>query len=71
MTRYDPAVSLEKRIVELEIRGTYQEKLIADLDEVLREFSARVESLESLVKELKESANDAPIGPPDDPPPHY
>ena len=71
MTRYDSAVSLEKRIIDLEIRGAYQEKLIADLDEVLREFSTRVENLESLLKELKESANDAPIGPSDAPPPHY
>ena len=61
----------EKRIVDLEVRGAYQDKLIADLDEVLREFSTRLESLESLLKDLKESANDAPIGPPDDPPPHY
>ena len=71
MTRYYSAVSLEKRIVDLEVRGAHQDKLIADLDEVIREFSARVESLEALLKELKERANDAPIGPPDDPPPHY
>ena len=71
MTRYYSAVSLEQRIVDLEVRGAYQDKLIADLDEVIREFSTRVESLEALLKELKERANDAPIGPPDDPPPHY
>lgn len=64
-------MSLEKRIVDLEARAAYQDKLIEDLDEVVREFSARVESLESLVKELKESLNAAPIGPPDEPPPHY
>ena len=64
-------MSLEERIVDLEVRTAYQDKLIAELDEVLREFSTRVESLESLLKDLKDSANAAPIGPPDDPPPHY
>jgi len=64
-------MSLEKRIVDLEVRTTYQDKLIAELDEVIREFSTRVESLESLLKDLKDSANAAPIGPADDPPPHY
>ena len=64
-------MSLEERIVDLEARAAYQDRVIEDLDEVVREFSARVESLESLVKDLKESANAAPIGPPDEPPPHY
>ena len=64
-------MSLEERIVDLEVRAAYQDKLVAELDEVIREFSARVEGLESQLKELKDSANAAPIGPPDDPPPHY
>ena len=64
-------MSLEKRIVDLEVRTAYQDKLIADLDEVLSEFSIRVERLETMLKDLKDSANAAPIGPPDDPPPHY
>ena len=64
-------MSFERRIVDLEIRSAYQDKLIADLDEVIREFSTRVESLESELKDLKESANAAPIGPADETPPHY
>lgn len=64
-------MSLEERIVELEVRVTYQDKLIADLDAVLREFSTRVENLETLLKDLEDSANAAPIGPANDPPPHY
>jgi uncharacterized coiled-coil protein SlyX len=64
-------MSLESRLIDLEVRAAFQDKLIGDLEQVIREFSARVESLESLVKDLKESANAAPIGPADDPPPHY
>ena len=64
-------MSLEERIVDLEVRTAYQDKLIAELDEVVRELSTHVESLESLLKDLKDSANAAPVGPADDPPPHY
>ena len=64
-------MSLEKRIVDLEVRTAYQDKLIQDLDDVVREFSARVEDLELQLKVVRESANAAPIGPADEPPPHY
>ena len=64
-------MSLEKRIVDLESRAAFQDKLIADLDEVAREFATRVEQLERELKDLRESSNAAPIGPPNDPPPHY
>jgi len=64
-------MSVEKRIVDLESRAAYQDKLIAELDEVIREFSARVERLEAMLKDLQESANAHPSGPADDPPPHY
>jgi len=64
-------MSQEQRIVDLEVRAAFQDKLIADLDEVLREFARRVESLETQIKDLKDSSNAAPIGPPNDPPPHY
>lgn len=61
---------MEERIVELEVRLAYQDKLIADLDEVLRSFVARVEMLEREVRELKQTAV-TQVGPPDETPPHY
>ena len=64
-------MSLEKRIVELEVRATYQDKLIAQLDEVVREFAARVETLELQVGELKTSVSSGSVEPADHPPPHY
>ncbi|MCP3978543.1 MAG: SlyX family protein [bacterium] len=64
-------MSLEARIVDLEVRAAYQDKLVGELDEVVRELWTRVERLESLVKDLRQNANAAPIGPQNDPPPHY
>lgn len=61
---------MEDRIVELEVRLAYQDKLLSDLDEVVRSFAARVEALEREVRELKETTA-APVGPPDETPPHY
>ena len=61
-------------IVELEIRVAFQDKIISDLDEVVRAFAARVEQLERRIAALEErldSAGELPVGPHDDPPPHY
>lgn len=59
-------------VVELEIRAAYQDKLIADLDEVIQGFAARVQRLEREVKELRERVDDGPeAGPHDAAPPHY
>lgn len=59
--------------LELEERIAYQERLIADLDEVVRVFTFRVEALEREVKRLRTSVLDGePLAaPPNEPPPHY
>jgi uncharacterized coiled-coil protein SlyX len=62
-------MSVEERLTELEIRLAYQEKVIAALDEVVRDFAARVERVERWQKEREQS--ETPFGPPDEPPPHY
>jgi SlyX protein len=64
---------MENRIVELEIKVAYQDRLIADLDGVVKQFADRVELLERRIKELEDTAKNPPehIGPADDPPPHY
>ena len=64
---------MEDRIVELEVRVAYQDKLIGDLDEVIRTFAQRVEVLERELAELKHSLKEgaSEIGPADDKPPHY
>ena len=64
---------MEDRIIELEVRAMYQDKVIADLDEVIRAFTQRVEELERQVRELKEMAlaDQPPVGPANEKPPHY
>lgn len=66
-------MSLEERITDLEIRLTYQNKIIATLDEVVREFTRRVERLERQVAAaaLAGDGDGAGGGGPDEKPPHY
>jgi uncharacterized coiled-coil protein SlyX len=68
----DHSPSAEERIVALETQVAYQDRLIDTLDEVLREFTARVETLEYKLKLLQGTVGDAmDAGPESDPPPHY
>jgi SlyX protein len=65
-------VTTDDRIIELEVRIAHQDKVIAALDDVVREFAVRVERLERQLGELRAAADSAPpIGPADEPPPHY
>lgn len=64
---------MEERIVELEVRLAYQDKIIADLDEVVQSFASRVEQLERELELLKETVKEGvpDVGPQDEKPPHY
>lgn len=65
-------MSIDQRIIELEIRIAHQDKVIAALDEVVGTFAARVERLEQQLDGLRTAdAGPDPVGPPDEPPPHY
>lgn len=65
-------MSIDERIIELEIRIAHQDKVIAALDDVVRAFAARVEKLEHQLAAVRQSAGGLdPVGPPDEPPPHY
>lgn len=63
-------MDLETKFAELEARIAYQDRTIADLDEVVREFADRVAVLERELRELRETST-AALGSPDEPPPHY
>jgi uncharacterized coiled-coil protein SlyX len=62
---------MDERIIALEIRIAHQDKVIEALDEVVRAFTARVEALEQQVLALRGAAGALPLGPADEPPPHY
>lgn len=61
---------MDERIIELEIRIAHQDRVIAALDEVVSAFATRVERLEQQIQDLR-AGGPAPLGPADDPPPHY
>ena len=61
----------DERIRNLEVRLSYQDKMLNELDEVVQGFSMRVERLERKLSDLRESMNSQEIGPGDDQPPHY
>ena len=46
MTPTDRTADLERRIVELEVKVSFQERTIDDLDAALRALAARVDALE-------------------------
>ena len=64
---------MEDRIVDLEVRLAYQDKIIADLDEVVRAFADRVIKLERELDAVKETLKTGvpEVGPQDEKPPHY
>jgi SlyX protein len=66
-------MSVEERLIDLEIRLVHQDKTIATLDDVVREFAARVERLERQLAEVRRSheALESGSGTPHERPPHY
>jgi uncharacterized coiled-coil protein SlyX len=70
-------MSQEDRITELEARVAWMERLISDLDGVVRDAHDRADRLEREVTELRESAQRGGQGlvaqsaPADEVPPHY
>lgn len=57
--RAEDLADLQRRLVELEVRAAFQERTIDDLDQVVRQFAARVESLERALARV-EAAQAAP-----------
>ena len=61
---------MDERIIELETRVAYQEKLLCDLDEVVQTFAKRVERVEQRLRGLESTQLDE-MEPHNTPPPHY
>lgn len=64
--------SLREELIDLEVRLAFQQRTVAELDALVRTLYARVEGLEKEVAILR-TGGDAgpPIGPANEPPPHY
>lgn len=63
-TPRDPAdriAALEARVVDLEVRLTFQQQTIDDLDAVVRDFAERTRVLERELVELRRLAGPPPL----------
>jgi uncharacterized coiled-coil protein SlyX len=64
---------LADAVVDLEVRIAYQDRVIADLDSLVRGFATRLDTAERELRQLREALRspELPGGPPNEPPPHY
>ena len=63
----------EDRITELEIKLVYQEQLIRELDTLVRAFGDKLDATTRELEKLKQAIRspETPMGPANEPPPHY
>jgi SlyX protein len=69
------ALGLEQRVTELEIKASYTEDLIDQLDKVIVRQQAQIDQLITAITELRQSSTDGGLGAArnlrDDLPPHF
>lgn len=67
----DPTAA--ERLEDLDVKLAFQDKLIRELDALVRTFGDRLDATERELKELKASIGspEGTIGPANEPPPHY
>lgn len=61
-----------ERWLDLEVKLAYQERLIHELDALVREFGARLDKTERELQQIKQAVpSPLPLGSANEPPPHY
>lgn len=62
-----------ERLEDLEIKLAFQDRLIRELDALVRTFGERLDKTERELKELKNAIRspEPELGPANEPPPHY
>lgn len=65
--------SVTEHLQDLEVKLAFQDKLIGELDALVRTFGDRLDAAEREIKALKEALRspEPPIGPANERPPHY
>jgi uncharacterized coiled-coil protein SlyX len=68
----DPTDPGDERWLDIDVKLAYQERLIRELDALVREFGARLDNAERLIEQLKRALPPPlPLGGANEPPPHY
>lgn len=68
-----PVEHLDERLLTMEVRIAYQDRLVRELDALVRHFADRLDAAERELKTLKQalvSPSDG-VGPGNERPPHY
>ena len=68
-----PTADLAERLEDLEVKLAFQDKLIKELDALVRTFGDRLDTTSRELEALKQSVRspETPLGPANEPPPHY
>jgi SlyX protein len=67
------SAELAERVEDLEVKLAFQDKLIRELDALVRTFGDRLDAADREIKELKQALRSPEpiVGPANEPPPHY
>ncbi len=65
--------SVTEHVQDLEVKLAFQDKLIGELDALVRAFGDRLDAAEREIEQLKQSLRspEPVMGPANEPPPHY
>jgi uncharacterized coiled-coil protein SlyX len=63
---------IDEHFMDLEVKLAYQDRLIRDLDALVRAFGTRLDATERELREIKQTLpSPLPMGPSNEKPPHY
>ena len=68
----DPRDSDDERWLDIDVKLAYQERLIRELDALVRDFGTRLDKAERLLEQIRQALpSPVPLGAANEPPPHY
>ena len=68
----DARDSDDERWLDIDVKLAYQERLIRELDALVRDFGTRLDKAERLLEQIRQALpSPVPLGAANEPPPHY
>jgi SlyX protein len=67
------SAELAERVEDLEVKLAFQDKLIHELDTLVRTYVDRLDAMDREIKKLEQALRspEPSVGPANEPPPHY